>query len=512
MIGERLGQTFSQRTSPHAATRQRPRVIKALPWRQSTHPRQSTPQGQWRSLAYVLADVMLITLNAVAVFTFRFHTNAGPYLADAKIPSHGRGVFQPEYFPFLLLYLAVTVLLLQSYGLYRSSLTRSATTELSAVIKAVVLATVLLATSIYASKVDSISRMVVSATGALNVLSLGGWRLWQRHRVQQRITNGMGVRNVLIIGSSETGQQLAELLRENANWGFVVKGFLDSAPPNGNGVLGGIQDMAQVLRAHFIDEVFITLPLEPKLVREIAVAAKLNRVDVKLVPELYDGLVMGAPLQYLGSFPVFGLYQEPIQALPLLLKRALDIAISALALVCCAPLLGAIAIAVKVESRGPALYRSLRIGKRGRPFICYKFRTMAVNADAMKPQLRPLNERQGPFFKLKNDPRVTRLGKWLRKYSLDELPQFWNVLHGDMSLVGPRPHPTDDYERYSLDHLRRLDVTPGITGMWQVTARQDPSFDTNMALDLEYIENWGIWTDLKILLKTIPAVLRGVGD
>ena len=137
---------------------------------------------------------------------------------------------------------------------------------------------------------------------------------------------------------------------------------------------------------------------------------------------------------------------------------------------------------------------------------------MVANADALKDELRHLNERQGPFFKIGNDPRLTRVGRFLRKYSLDELPQLWNVLKGEMSLVGPRPHPVDDYEQYTLEHLRRLDVTPGITGLWQVSARHDPSFEKNMALDLEYIESWGPWLDLKILLRTVPAVFKGSGS
>jgi len=152
-----------------------------------------------------------------------------------------------------------------------------------------------------------------------------------------------------------------------------------------------------------------------------------------------------------------------------------------------------------------------RVGLKGRRFRCYKFRTMVADADFQKDKLRSTNDRHGPFFKMENDPRITRLGHWLRKSSLDELPQLWNVLRGDMSLVGPRPHPIDDFERYAIEHLRRLDVSPGLTGLWQVTARSDPSFETSMALDLEYIENWTLGLDLSILVKTLPALLRGEG-
>ena len=170
-----------------------------------------------------------------------------------------------------------------------------------------------------------------------------------------------------------------------------------------------------------------------------------------------------------------------------------------------------IALVIKLDSSGSVFYRAPRVGRKGRDFICHKFRTMVMDADKWKEHLRGCNEREGPFFKIKNDPRITRVGRFLRRYSLDELPQLWNVLRGEMSLVGPRPHPLDDFERYRLEHLRRLDVTPGITGLWQVTARRDPSFQRNMALDLQYIEHWNLWMDLRILCKTISVVLQGSG-
>jgi lipopolysaccharide/colanic/teichoic acid biosynthesis glycosyltransferase len=171
-----------------------------------------------------------------------------------------------------------------------------------------------------------------------------------------------------------------------------------------------------------------------------------------------------------------------------------------------------IALIVKLESPGPAIYPSLRAGKNGQTFVCYKFRTMVNGADGLKNSLRYFNERQDPFFKIAGDPRVTRLGHFLRKYSLDELPQFWNVLKGDMSLVGPRPHPVDDYARYRSNDHRRLDVKPGMTGLWQVMARTNPSFETSMKLDLEYMKRWSLWLDFNILLRTVPAVVSGGGQ
>jgi lipopolysaccharide/colanic/teichoic acid biosynthesis glycosyltransferase len=204
--------------------------------------------------------------------------------------------------------------------------------------------------------------------------------------------------------------------------------------------------------------------------------------------------------------------EEPIHGMGLFLKRIMDVVVSSILLVFLWPLMLAIALAVKLESPGPVIYPSIRAGKWGRMFACYKFRTMIAEANELKGNLRRLNQRRGPFFKIAADPRVTRLGRFLRKYSLDELPQFWNVLKGDMTLVGPRPHPLDDVALYGPKDYRRLDVKPGLTGLWQVTARANPSFETCMALDMGYIRNWSLFLDFQILFRTAPAVLAGEGQ
>jgi exopolysaccharide biosynthesis polyprenyl glycosylphosphotransferase len=289
-------------------------------------------------------------------------------------------------------------------------------------------------------------------------------------------------------------------------------GFLDANHYGDPRVLGKTEDLARVARQEFIDEVFVTIPSERELVKKIVLQARHLNLNVKVVPELYDGLAWLSPVEFVGDFPVRVLHREPIPGFRLFLKRLTDIIGSAFGLVLLSPILGLIALAIRLDSPGPVFYRANRVGKKGRKFLCYKFRTMVANADEMKQQLRTLNERQGPFFKITADPRITRAGAFLRKYSLDELPQLWNVLKGEMSLVGPRPHPIDDYEQYTLEHLRRLDVTPGITCLWQVSARHDPSFDKALALDSQYIENWSYLLDLSILAKTVAVVLQGTGQ
>jgi lipopolysaccharide/colanic/teichoic acid biosynthesis glycosyltransferase len=212
-----------------------------------------------------------------------------------------------------------------------------------------------------------------------------------------------------------------------------------------------------------------------------------------------------------GFLPIVTSHKTSAPRFAVTIKRIIDIICSAIGLVAVVPLMAVIAAFIKLDSRGPVFYCAPRAGKMGRSFVCFKFRTMITNANVMKAELRSRNERTGPFFKIVRDPRVTRLGRILRRYSLDELPQLWNVLMGEMSLVGPRPHPLDDCQFYLPRDLRRLDVTPGITGLWQVTARRDPSFQRNMALDLEYIERWSLTMDLQILYRTVFVVLQGTG-
>lgn len=204
--------------------------------------------------------------------------------------------------------------------------------------------------------------------------------------------------------------------------------------------------------------------------------------------------------------------QRNFEPAELAAKRATDVFFGSLAIIALFPLIAVIAVAIKLDSRGPVLYASPRVGRKGAVFTCYKFRTMRPDADFYKPGLRLRNERLGAFFKMHDDPRVTRLGHWLRRYSLDELPQLWNVIRGEMSLVGPRPHPLDDVARYEIEDLQRLQCTPGMTGLWQVTARNDPSFKRCVLLDLEYIERWSLRLDFQILARTFSTVLRGSGQ
>ncbi len=317
------------------------------------------------------------------------------------------------------------------------------------------------------------------------------------------------------------GRKLAAILEREHIDGREVVGFLDESELVAGDVLGRVKNLARIARREFVDEVILAIPDRHDLAKWVVREARRNRLNIRVIPDLYDfdcelpheQIHEPGPLklQYFGDVPILTLHEEKAPASGLLCKRVLDVTLSALALLAAAPLLAAVAVAIKVASPGQVLYRAKRVGLKGRRFICYKFRTMVSDADRLKDALRAENERRGPCFKIAADPRITRVGQFLRRYSLDELPQLWNVLRGEMSMVGPRPHPLDDFERYRLEHLRRLDVTPGITGLWQVTARRDPSFQRNMALDLEYIEHWSLGMDLWILWKTVFVILHGSG-
>jgi exopolysaccharide biosynthesis polyprenyl glycosylphosphotransferase len=475
--------------------------------------RGSDFQGRrWIHIAYTLVDVCCIVVNGLLAYALRFSSGDlhgifahGGFAATLnKVPS--------PYGGFLFLYVALILLLCQWQDLYKTLRTRSVQEESFAVIKAISLATLLLTAFIYLSGDKIVSRLIVVSSLMLNIVTMVVWRYVKRQLVIRRVVQGFGARNVVIIGAGKVGQALARQFDENKHLGYRFKGFLDGNHCDDGRMLGKIEDLSRVARAEFVDEVFITIPSERELVKRIAVEARQHRLDVKVLPDLYDGLGWHAAIGHVGDFPVMDLHWQPIPTLGLFVKRIFDVVVSSFCLIICSPVLAALAMRIKLDSPGPVFHRSRRVGKKGYVYTCYKLRTMSVNAEEMKESLRHRNERQGPCFKINDDPRITRLGKFLRKYSLDELPQLWNVLKGDMSLVGPRPHPLDDFKQYTLDHLCRLDVKPGMTGLWQVQARRDPSFETNMRHDLDYIQNWNLWLDLRILGKTLPTILQGEGE
>lgn len=452
-------------------------------------------------LSAILLDVTVILLNGIwllLIFGERLDAGASSSSNLGDFAQHLGGLFA---------YAGLTLLTCAATDLYDRTPALDAF-SLRATVTPVALSTTLFALCLPPLRVSASYWFFVAAMALCDVIGLAGWRFCRYRRGVSRAADECKTRRALIVGAGCTGKRLASYLEGHTLLGYTVRGFLDDDYGADATVLGPINQFPSVVRSEFIDDVFIADNLDPALIQQLSNEAKQCGIDVKLVPGICEH---ATSWECVGDLPVMIIRSEPIPTVGLFLKRMLDVVGAVIGISVLLPLLLAIGIVIRLDSPGPALYRSVRVGEKGVKFNCLKFRTMRVDADNVKNQLRSLNQRVGPTFKISNDPRITRAGRWLRKYSLDELPQLWNVLRGEMSLVGPRPHPLDDYDQYALDHRLRLKVTPGLTGLWQITARMDPSFERNMALDLEYIRNWSFWMDIKILAGTLPAIFRGEG-
>jgi exopolysaccharide biosynthesis polyprenyl glycosylphosphotransferase len=473
-------------------------------------PRLSVHGQRWNLVRQVSADFFLIIFGFAAVghlillLEFAIYRDPASLLRPEPFPTAGPGL--------LLVYGALFTLLGFSERLYHPETIQIPQQEQLVLAKVVFWSAALVVAAVRWSGPHLISLTTLAASAPLNFLIMLAWRRRWRRVPARSSQGGRDVRNVLIIGAGKVGRQLAAYISKEVSCSRSVVGFLDQNEPIGGDVHGRLDDLASIARTDFVDEIILTAPYQPDLARRVIREARRNQLDVKVVPDLF-GFEPDDPLVFekFGNIPVLTLRAERMPKFGLFLKRVVDTVSAAATLAFAAPLLSIIALVIKLESPGPVLYQAERAGLKGRRFRCYKFRTMDANADKLKELLRASNERQGPFFKMVDDPRITRVGRFLRRYSLDELPQLWNVIRGEMSLVGPRPHPLDDFERYDLGDLQRLDVPPGLTGLWQVTARRDPSFERGLALDLEYIRTWTLWRDFQILYKTISVVLRGSG-
>jgi exopolysaccharide biosynthesis polyprenyl glycosylphosphotransferase len=464
----------------------------------------SWPHGLPVMIGYGVIDFVTVSLSGSFIL----------YLQLGIVPSFEilRSATRSACLAFTFLYPAMVLLSCASQDLYRTPRDRGAFEESLMVVRAIILATIVLVLFVFVFDVQGISRVSVLMLAALSVAALSGWRYLKRRLIIHRTLQGIGVSRVAIVGTGRIAKGFATFLADNPQFGCEVCGFLAVEPSSDRRVLGLVSDLRKVALEQFLDELFLVPPIDREIVKQLVLETRQLRMSLKVIPDMYDGHGWRAPLHAIGGFPVMQLNSPPIPGIGVAAKRLFDVLISATGLLLTLPILGILAILVRLDSPGPAFYSAHRVGYKARKFRCWKLRTMFVDADRRKDMLRKENGREGPFFKIKNDPRVTRVGHWLRKFSLDELPQLWNVLWGEMSMVGPRPHPVDDFERYSVEHMRRLDVKPGLTGLWQVTARQNPSFETNLALDLEYIENWSPWLDLEILFRSIPEVLTGKGE
>ena len=321
-------------------------------------------------------------------------------------------------------------------------------------------------------------------------------------------------RRALIIGAAHQIDAVAHALAGRSRTGVDIVGFvsLDARPENGLRSLGQLSDLPEILGEHRIQEVILADPAFPQAQAvELVDLCHERGVDVHVAPTTMEILIDRAEFVAGESVPLFRLRPPVFEGFDFALKRTFDIIVAGVAFVVISPVLAVIALLVKLSSPGPVIYRSSRPGIGGRPFSCLKFRTMREHAEQLQSDLESLNEQSGALFKIREDPRLTKVGRVLRRYSLDELPQLLNVIRGEMSLVGPRPLPLRDYERLEEWHKKRYLVLPGITGLWQVAGRSELDFDDLVRLDFLYLEQWSIFLDLSILLKTIPAVFSRRG-
>jgi exopolysaccharide biosynthesis polyprenyl glycosylphosphotransferase len=465
-------------------------------------------------LPMVFNDVLAILVAFAVAFVLR-----AIFLEKlARFFSVQRGIMlAPVGLPYLAWFILVYVFVARRYGLYGHLISSgSGAHELRMTVQACLNAGMLLCGALYMAHNLSISRalviMLTLSAAVVLCIRRAVWRL-QRYRQYER---GLSTRRVAILGKGQLGRDLGNQILNDSRLGYTLCGYivpLGKAAIDSQevGTLGGLEDVRRIARKHFIDEIIITERFAVQKVIQLLNEAREVGIDIRAISGYYVDLTTKSTVEYLGMFPLTALHRGAPRTLSLAVKRAVDYVLSLFALIAVSPMMVLIAIAIRLESEGSVFYISERIGRRGQVFPCFKFRTMVRNAELLKQHLHPLNERDGVLFKLSNDPRVTRVGRVLRKYSLDELPQFFNVLRGEMSLVGPRPPTSEEVEKYELEHLRRLEVLPGLTGLWQVEARQDASFEKYIALDTAYVENWSFWLDLKILLRTAEVVVRGTG-
>ncbi len=468
------------------------------------------------SVFWAVLDVLSALLAGLLAYDLRYewHTSRGG--GSVGFFAHTAPV---HTWITLLIFGAYLVLFSQLFGLYRSSESASGLHEQRMTAQACLTASLLLCGTLFLMRDYAVSRFVVLLTMLLTSGILMTRRaLWRRLR-HRRHLRGLEVRNVLIVGDGRVGHALRNHLEALPHLGFRFKGFISmnatgeaSGKESAPHIVGDLRNCVAVARTLFVDEIYFSTPADKQTVITVVEDARAMGIDVRVVPDLYDGLAWHAPVEYVGQFPTIPLHRREFPRGAFVMKRAIDMVLALIVLLLVSPIMLVIAVLIRLDSPGPILYGAERIGRKGRVFKCFKFRTMVPNADRMKKQLAHLNEREGILFKMTNDPRITKIGVKLRKYSLDELPQLFNVIKGDMSLVGPRPPLAVEVEKYHLSHLRRLDVLPGITGLWQVEARQDPSFDSYISLDTAYVENWSLLLDLRILARTVGVVVGGTGS
>jgi exopolysaccharide biosynthesis polyprenyl glycosylphosphotransferase len=424
-------------------------------------------------------------------------------------------------FLLFVCFAAAWYLIFSCHGLYRSRRIGQIKAEWWEVTKSVTLGTLLLSTLAFLGHFSAVNRTFLAAFFIVSLTATLFLRTALRFMLVGARRKGRNLRNIVIVGCGRRGAALGREIRKRPELGYLILGYIDDIPAPQNPLtgqpekhLGSLESVENILETFEVDEVFIALPVVFyfETVAKIIAACEMVGLVVRIPADLFELRLAKADVDYLDETAILTVQTGTPASLDLAIKRAIDVACSAVALILLSPVFAVIAAAIKLDSKGPVFFRQERVGVGRKKFPLVKFRTMVSDAEDRLKDLEQHNEVNGAAFKMKNDPRITRVGRQLRKFSLDELPQFTSVLKGDMSLVGPRPLPIRDVERFDARwQKRRFSVKPGITCLWQANGRHEVSFEHWMELDLQYIDHWSLKLDFEIVLKTIPAVLRGTG-
>ncbi|HEV3458951.1 MAG TPA: sugar transferase [Thermoanaerobaculia bacterium] len=476
-----------------------------------------------RILAAAIFLVDLALVAAAFLLAFSLRSWVLPRLVPQAFPA--RLYPLTAYLPLLPLALGIWGVLLLLSGRYRSHRTVPLLDESWAVLRVCASGTILFTLALYVLRIDvrllgndQISRAWVLLFGVFASLLLLAEKLFLRISSRYVRSRGFNYRTVLIVGTNAAALKIADSIHGHRFWGYRILGFIvnghspEQPWPSRYPILGELKHITHIIENNVVDDViFAVSRRDLDRLEDLFLSLQEQGIRTRFAVNLFPHTQARVELEELDGIPLLSFATGPTSPLPLMAKRLMDVALSSLLLLMGLPLVMAIAALIKLSSQGNVLFRQTRCGLNGRIFTLYKFRTMVEDAEERRRNLEHLNEMNGPVFKLRSDPRVTWLGRFLRRFSLDELPQFWNVLRGDMSLVGPRPPIPEEVARYQRWQRRRLSMKPGLTCLWQVSGRNQIDFDQWMQLDLEYIDSWSPMLDFKILLKTIPAVLSGRG-
>lgn len=455
-------------------------------------------------------DIAMILLGLLLAYELRYRLQ---WFVDVVYDAPLRA-----YTPFGVLFVGLIPTILWLEGAYRQWRGRSWLDHVTRIINAVTTALVLILAYAFISRPLVYSRLLLleAGIGIIILMSLdrAAILLIQQHLFRK----GIGVKRVIIVGAGEVGRRVIRNIVAQPQLGYHIVGYVDDNPAKGEKEigrikgLGSIDSLADIITTEAVDEVLITLPWTfHRRILNVLRECERRHVVARIVPDLFQLSLSQVEVSDLGGVPLVSVREIAFSPAALIFKRAVDIVGAAFGLLLGAPLFALIAIAIKLDSPGPVFFTQIRVGKEHQQFPIIKFRSMRVGAEEEQQKLLTLNEADGPLFKIREDPRLTRVGAFLRRTSLDELPQLLNVLRGEMSLVGPRPPVPSEVACYQPWHMQRLSVPGGMTGLWQVSGRSDLTFDEMALLDIYYIEHWSPWLDIQILLRTLPKVLLAKG-